>query len=439
MIHPDPILDATPPASPEAAPGAPAQRLFRSIEHDAEGAYGRFKSYRLGSAFQPIYSLAHHRAVGFEALLRARNDGGEPVSPLEVFACAEGEEEIIRLDRVCRAMHVDNHRRLATDEGWLFLNTDPRVVLPGARYGSFFAEMLEHYGLPARRVVVEILEGAIDDEGRLAAAVEYYRGLGCLVAVDDFGAGHSNFDRIWRLAPDIVKLDRSVIVQSTSNRHARRMLPNLVSLIHEAGSLVLAEGVETEEEALLSIDAEVDMVQGYHFARPAPATPQTMAKHPRLTELCDTFRGLAATGEERRQRALAPYRLAFDHAAASLGAGVELEVAAYRLMNQPAVKRCYLLDARGYQVAAILPAWDQDERFTPLANEDASSWFRRRYFRRALARPGQQYTSPPYLSLTGVHLCVTLSMALPLDGETLVLCCDLDWDALDPDGPATGA
>lgn len=406
------------------------EELIQALRHDARGAHGRFKSFRLDSAFQPIFSLAHHRAVGFEALLRASDATGSGVSPLEVFAEARDEAEIIQLDRTCRALHTDNHRRLESEESWLFLNTDPRVVLPGPAYGRFFAEMLEHYRLPAERVVVEILEEAVEDKGKLVEAVAYYRDLGCLVAVDDFGAGHSNFDRIWRLTPDIVKLDRSVIVQAANNERARRMLPSLVSLIHEAGCLVLAEGIEREEEAMLAIDAEVDMAQGYHFARPAPATPQVREKHPGITRLCTAFRDQASTGEERRHRNLAPYRLAFDHAAASLASGVELEVAAFRLMTKAAVKRCYLLDPQGYQLAAILPESERDARYTPLANEDATSWFRRRYFRRAIARPGQQYASSPYLSLIGVHLCVTLSMAIQLDGETLVLCCDLDWDAL---------
>ena len=422
------IADTNPAAPPMPSP---VEGVFRAIGRDDQGAYGRFKSYHLASAFQPIYSLAHHRAVGFEALLRARDGDGTPISPLEVFAAAEEEAEIIQLDRVCRALHADNHRGLGNGGGWLFLNTDPRVVLPGPRYGSFFAEMLEHSGLAPERVVVEILEGAIDDEGRLLEAVEFYRDLGCLVAVDDFGAGHSNFDRIWRLNPDIVKLDRSMIVHAVENPHAGRMLPNLVSLIHEAGSLVLAEGVEREEEALAAIDAEVDMVQGFHFARPAPAAPHDRAKHPRLTELCDTFRNRSSTREERRQRALAPHRVDFEHAASSLACGVELEVAAFRLMTKAAVKRCYLLDDQGFQIAAVIPERDRATRYAPLANEDASSWFRRGYFRRALARPGQQYVSSPYLSLTGVHLCVTLSMALQLDGRTMVFCCDLDWESLD--------
>lgn len=74
---------------------------------------------------------------------------------------------------------------------------------------NIFKYLLQRYQIPAARVVVETIEGAIADEGQLSESVQFYKNLGCLVAIDDFGAGHSNIERIWRLVPDIVKLDRS--------------------------------------------------------------------------------------------------------------------------------------------------------------------------------------------------------------------------------------
>lgn len=124
-------------------------------------------------------------------------------------------------------------------------------------------------GLKPRQVILEVLEARVDDISRLNDAVAAYRQRGYRVAIDDFGCEHSNFDRLWRLTPDIVKLDRSLIVQATSNERARRILPKIVDIIHELGAQVVCEGIETPEQHNLAIEAGADLLQGYYYAMPS--------------------------------------------------------------------------------------------------------------------------------------------------------------------------
>ena len=189
--------------------------------------------------FLPIFSLAHRRPVGHEALLKACSANGDSVSPLDAFGMAGAEVETTLLDRMCCALHVRTYLDQCLDNSWLFLNVNSAVVMHGKAYGAFFADLLERYGFPVHRVVVEILEDSTHDESQLSAAVGYYRDLGCLVSIDDFGSGYSNFERIRGLAPDIVKLDRSILTQAATKKKVRRVLPSLVSLLHEAGCLVV--------------------------------------------------------------------------------------------------------------------------------------------------------------------------------------------------------
>jgi EAL domain-containing protein (putative c-di-GMP-specific phosphodiesterase class I) len=81
-------------------------------------------------------------------------------------------------------------------------------------------------------VVLEIVESLVADSTHLIEALESYQKLGYRIAIDDFGSRESNFDRLWNLSPDIVKLDRSLVVQSVVNTRARRVLPKLVEIIH---------------------------------------------------------------------------------------------------------------------------------------------------------------------------------------------------------------
>ncbi len=385
----------------------------------------------LHSAFQPIFSLLHRRAVGFEGLIRAADAGGQPVSPAMLFEAARSAGQGVTLDRLCRRLHVHNFTTFlpasAPAAGWLFLNVAPEVAIGGHRLGPFFHDLLQQCQLPPERVVVEVLESA-SGEGGLREAMAFYRDLGCLVAIDDFGAGHSNFSRLVELQPDIVKLDRALVVRAGSDGRAQRMLHNLVALLHEAGSLVLAEGVESEAEGVAVLDAGVDLVQGWLFGHPL-AAPQVSCETAALEQL------IAVAGEDaevlaRRDQTLldGAYR-AFEQALLRYAAGQPLAQACSGLLGRADVLRCYQLDDNGIQRGNNLPgrarAALEDPRFKPLQQADGVDWSRRPYFRRALASPGRIRTSRPYFSITDARLCVTLSCTVTRAAGRQVLCCDL--------------
>lgn len=399
------------------------------IQSNALGAHAMHGGLHLHSAFQPIFSLCHARVVGYEGLLRAYTHQGADIPPYQVFANARSEPEIVHLDRLSRALHLRNFTRQESGHDWLFLNINPRVIVQGKYYGSFFKDLLVHYQVPASRIVVEIIEGAIEDEGQLSESVNFYKELGCLVAIDDFGAGHSNFERIWRLAPDIVKLDRSMILQASEKPTARRVLPGIISLIHEAGSLALIEGVENKREAMIAMDTDVDLVQGYYFATPAPELLETA----RSRQIGKLFRDYseAAPQQTRRER-LGLYSAEFAEAAAKLQAGFTLAQACEGLLQIEGADRCYLLDQQGIQIGASLVAPRRgnplgDARYLPVADGSGANWVRRPYLQRALQHPKELQVTRPYLSIATGRLCVTVSMAIHVMGQLQVLCYDLDW------------
>ncbi|MBS1191210.1 MAG: diguanylate phosphodiesterase [Rhodocyclaceae bacterium] len=405
--------------------------IHASVRRGAGEISGAFKGLHIGSAFQPIYSLAHRRAVGYEALLRATAGAGTGFPPQAVFALTAGEAEAVFLDRLCRTVHLGNF--MAADDGksWLFLNVSPQVVVRGPDYGSFFLELLARNGMPAARVVVEILEGQIDDDQRLASTVAYYKDLGCLVAIDDFGAGHSNFDRIWKVSPHIVKFDRSMITQAATSRTIRRALPSLVSLIHETGSLTLMEGIETGVEALIALDSGFDLVQGYYFGRPGKAAASPEPGSRAIADLHDCYDSQAATEANDYRQEIARYEERLRQAAALVAAGAGLAAAAAPLLASPRAERCYLLASDGRQIGGNVcaPASQagSNPRFKPLADGRGAVWSRRHYFRRAVNHPGEVQTTRPYLSIAAGNMCITLSVTLHRENRLVVLCCDLDW------------
>lgn len=410
------------------------QRLFESLEMQDGRWRARQGGMLLDSHFQPVFSFPHRRAVGYEALLRVSDASGHPVSPLKFFEQLGSFDQQWAADRLCRLLHVHNFMHQAGDEGWLFLNIHPAVFVHGAQQADSLessVRTMQWLGLPMHRVVLEVTEDVMSQEADFERAVSQVRETGCLLALDDFGAGHSNFDRIWHIHPEIVKLDRSLLRRACQSPRIARVLAQMVSLLHECGSLVLLEGVETRDEALLALDVDVDMVQGFVFGRPVPGMLGPSGASAEIEEIWTLLDERHALGRKQHAARVAPYRGALKAAQALLPAG-PLAQACAGLLALPGVQVCFLLDEQGRHLAEpLVPPGVQplsmDPRFAPLGLAAEARWARRPYFRRALDEPGVVQMTRPYLSLHGARMCITLSVAVAVAGRLQVLCADVDW------------
>ena len=402
---------------------ASLENIKQSISTKGGRAYGYFAEKRLDSVFQPIYSLAHRRIVGHEGLLRATKLKGKNVPPIQVFngdGSYISDVQSVFLDRLCRTIHLHNYQLNKANNLWLFLNVSAQVINYRRDHGPFFAEMMASYGISPKRVVVEIVEGVIPDARLLDEAVKFYRDAGCLIAIDDFGAEASDIERIWRVSPDIVKLDRKIIASAQFNDKARRILRATVALIHECGSLALIEGVENKEQAVIALDSNADLVQGFYFAMPTETPLQE---------------GDGGIGELANQKPsvsmdeLLPYMAEFKSSLRNLAASQPVNVACAALVDMEKVDCCYILDANGRQLGETMVTTRLGTLtpFLPLESASGADWSRKPYHYRAIFQPGELQISRPYLSLASSRLCVTLSATYKVDGQLRVLCCDVEW------------
>ena len=390
-----------------------------------------FDGILLCSHFQPIYSLPHQRQVGYEALLRGIAPGGALLGPFELFAKAIVEHSTGGLDRLSHATHLHNAAQWLPSQTWLFLNvTPPSFIDPG--YARQLADLARESGVRPEEIVIELLESGGSDGCAFAHATQAFRSQGFLVAVDDFGAGHSNLDRLLTLRPDIVKLDRSLIHAHQPDLR-ESVMPKLVSLLHEAGMLVVAEGIETEEDLLLAARSGVDFAQGFLFGQPGPGHSPEEAATQQIETVFDTLAHTRKTRELAMDLLLMPYRTRFAEAAERMWAGVLPEHACEDLLALPCTLSCFFLDQGGREsIPAIQGAGAAPvaARLAPLGKSSIARWDNRPYFVDALAQPQRLIVSTPYLSATGTGLCVTLSIFINYRGESLVLGADLNWERL---------
>jgi EAL domain-containing protein (putative c-di-GMP-specific phosphodiesterase class I) len=392
--------------------------------------YGEFE-FVLTSAFQPIFSVAHRKAVGYEGLVRAHDVSGQPVSPLELFKTPTSNKQHLELDRTCRLMHARNFSAQQEHESWLFLNLNSQCLVSERPDAGFMRNLMQQTQLSARRIVIEILESEIDDKVYLNQLIEHFRELGCLIAIDDFGAGHSNFDRIWEFQPDIVKVDRALVKQAANSAKAQRILTGIVSLIHEVGSLAVVEGIETEQEALVAIDSHADMLQGFYFAEPSTELVSKKRFANKLDKLLQLKRHARGQYQAKLDSNVSQFRQRFDREITQFQASQSFEKCGSAVFEDERVVRCYLLDEEGYQISKNVysPSFTEklDIRFSPLLTGDNANWSHRHYHYRAIQNPGITQISRPYLSVAGSHMCITVSQTVDLCGRILVFCCDLDW------------
>jgi len=279
--------------------GQSLSRIAEELVRSGRGDFVSWQGRTLTTHFQPIYSVGEATCVGFEALVRANDSAGGQIRPERLFEQVFQDGDGVLLDWICRAMHLRKFATVDPGDRKLFINVHPEAAVKEASSPRGFAELIRFYGLTPGRVCVEILEGACADEGLLREAVAAYRGLGCEIAMDDFGIGRSNFDRIVKLRPDVVKIDRSVLIEAVGDRKSRLMLPSIVDLLHDAGAEVAIEGIESGNEALLAMDSGADLLQGFHFAAPSATPPDHPLTQRILGELL-RMRGarLAAVGAD---------------------------------------------------------------------------------------------------------------------------------------------
>ncbi|WP_084285597.1 diguanylate cyclase domain-containing protein [Solirubrobacter soli] len=240
--------------------------------HSAVDELDRILAERdLTAAFQPIVEIVSGDLVAYEALARGP-EGSVLQRPDRLFATAAAAGRVGELDWLCRAVAVRaafeaRLGRTAT----LFLNCEPSAI------GAPCPE--EHRAVWERAereldLMLEITERAVTDRpAELVRVVEEHRAAGRGIALDDLGADVRSLALLPLVAPDVIKLDLSLVQDRPSTDQAA--IVSAVAAEHErTGARVLAEGIENEQHLAVARTLGATLGQGWHWGRPGPLHPQ---------------------------------------------------------------------------------------------------------------------------------------------------------------------
>lgn len=380
--------------------------------------------------YQPIVSIRTGATWALEALARGEDPvSGETLAPLAMFAAAERKGCLAELDRECRRAALAGFVEGASSETILSINWDVRGLADAeADPGQFLRDALA-VGLPPSRIAIEILEQRAADVSALAAFVAMRRAEGFLIAVDDCGTGHSSTERVVLLEPDVIKLDRSLVHGIARSIPRREACRSLAEMARSIGAIVVAEGIEREEDleeiALLGIE----LVQGFLLARPGPDVSSTIGVAEAAVRARRNAIEARAVASLRARRAT---RRAHDAVVAALAtalSGIALAEVEQRMRLELAARRdleaVYALDPTGTQFTPTLLSAGAHSKagFRPTAQ--GANLALKDYFLEVVHGEGT-YVSRPYVSMASGRRCITHARRIELaDDAWMVLCCDL--------------
>lgn len=228
--------------------------------------------------YQPLYQLRDQQIIGLEALARWEEPRRGGLSPNEFIPPAERTGAIRALDQhVLRTATAQaQHWRTDLDRP---LRLSVNVSATCFKEGNLIHDVtaaLDHSGLPTHALELELTESAlIDNIGDAVEQIHQLRSLGVRIAIDDFGAGHASLGYLNRFEVDTIKLDRSLLLRATTNNRAHDVLAGVTRLLNDLDVEIVAEGIETEDQAMLLRELGVHIGQGFHLGRPLPALAAT--------------------------------------------------------------------------------------------------------------------------------------------------------------------
>ncbi|MGY6565986.1 MAG: EAL domain-containing protein [Halomonadaceae bacterium] len=215
-------------------------------------------------AFQPIVDLGSARIITYEALVRG--PAGESAGSILAKVTPR---LLYRFDQACRIRAIELASRLGMRES-LSINFLPNAVYEPQACIQATLAISQQVGWPTERLVFEVTESEkVQDQEHLRNIIEAYRSMGFTTALDDFGNGFANLDLLTILHPDRLKIDRALVMGCDDDVRRQAILRALVSLAGELDIDLIAEGVETRDEALWLGRHGIPKQQGFFHARPA--------------------------------------------------------------------------------------------------------------------------------------------------------------------------
>lgn len=244
--------------------------------HIQQAIRGATERGEMSLAFQPKLSLADHKILGAEALLRWQHPEFGVISPGEFIPLAEASGDILAigdwvLTEAMRHINVWRAQSLLNDDFHIAVNVAARQ-LTRKDFAQQLLARLEEQQIPQRFFALEVTEsGLMSDMNQAREQLAQLSQMDIAVAIDDFGTGQSSLAYIKTLPFSTLKIDRAFVMDLETSAIDRQLATTITQLAHSVGCDVVAEGIETSGQAAYLSSIGCEAAQGYFYTRPLPA------------------------------------------------------------------------------------------------------------------------------------------------------------------------
>lgn len=222
-------------------------------------------NYKIVSYFQPIINNKTRIIEKYESLVRLVDEEGNVLSP---YAFLDISKKGSYYNKITHRVLENSFKILEHITTKISINLSSLdIEKEETREKLYF--LLEEYKDDASRIVFELLEDeVVRDFEVIKTFIKRVKKLGVMIAIDDFGAGYSNFERLLDFEPDILKIDGSIVKNIANDAYSRNIVETIVTFAKKQNIITIAEFVENEEIFNILYDLGVDYSQGYYFGEP---------------------------------------------------------------------------------------------------------------------------------------------------------------------------
>ncbi|GAB4269122.1 MAG: EAL-associated domain-containing protein [Methylomicrobium sp.] len=383
--------------------------------------------------FQPIVGAASGNIVGYEALARTYDPNRKIISAGMLFSNPEISDEL--------RIEYDRHVRRQALEKFAHLPSTPYLAINiSAAWLDYIdninaiptLKMIDELNIKHNRIIIEITE-AKGDLYKLTEIVKVYRKSGLRVAIDDFGAGFSQLERVMAIKPDFIKLDMRLFKMAAKGGGIASDVVHLLTRLGKLnGCRIVCEGVETDDEFFFGLRCGAQFMQGYLFSQAtADFSPvDTYKRH--IASLRKKYFHKSLSHEKSKLGKIDLVKKLIDHLQEALQNDFNLNELAEQPFEKTGILRFYLCNNEGTQISSNFNfyngKWFEDPK------QIGFNWSWRPYFYQLLAQEQNDTKSRPipvassrYRDFNTDQLCKTLSIRLDED-RILLVDIAAEWD-----------
>ena len=378
--------------------------------------------FQLFPYFQPIVSVASGSIIGYEAQARQKDKHNRIISAGRLFASSKLEaKQRIDLDRQVRRLALQKFSELDANS-FLTINISAAWIDNVRQLNDLpTLKMLDEINIDRQRVIIEIND-AHADLNKLREIVKRYRKQGLRVALDDFGSGASQLERVLAIHPDIIKIDLQLYKKASKGGIASDIVHMLTRLGTRTGCQIICEGVETDDEFLFGLTCGAQYMQGYLFsAAEAEFKPANLYEQ-HISSLRSKFFRNSVQKAEKNIAAVNTTKNLIYKLKEALQGDFNLNELAKWNFNQSNIARFYMCDNEGRQISPNFN-FTENRWFTD-PRKIGFNWSWRPYFFQLFGLENygdgnRIVTSERYRDFDTHLFCKT--MALRLDNDRILL------------------